>query len=116
MPKPTKGLKEWTLNANDRCDVCSAQAYVRPTGSTGDLLFCANILLDYSKDYNKDIWNDIITLLPEGYKQKRLVTLNYETLITMYQQRKGHKLEEWETFLLRMCRECPYLLHFTQNL
>ena len=34
--------KEWTLNALDRCDSCSAQAYVQVKGSTGDLLFCGH--------------------------------------------------------------------------
>jgi hypothetical protein len=33
---------EYTLTATDRCDSkdCSAQAYVRATGVTGELLFC----------------------------------------------------------------------------
>lgn len=33
---------EWVLTANDRCDSaeCSAQAYVKATGVTGELLFC----------------------------------------------------------------------------
>jgi hypothetical protein len=33
---------EWVLTANDRCDVghCSAQAYVKAIGVTGELLFC----------------------------------------------------------------------------
>jgi hypothetical protein len=30
------------LSALDRCDSCGAQAYVRATLATGDLLFCAN--------------------------------------------------------------------------
>lgn len=34
--------QEWILNANDRCDSCSAQAYVMIKGSTGDLLFCGH--------------------------------------------------------------------------
>lgn len=34
--------KEWLLNANDRCDQCSAQAYVMVKGSTGDLMFCGH--------------------------------------------------------------------------
>jgi len=34
--------KEWQLNALDRCDSCSAQAYVQVKGSTGDLLFCGH--------------------------------------------------------------------------
>jgi hypothetical protein len=33
---------EWVLTANDRCDSgnCGAQAYVRASGVTGELLFC----------------------------------------------------------------------------
>lgn len=33
---------DWALNANDRCDRCSAQAYVKVKGSTGDLMFCGH--------------------------------------------------------------------------
>ncbi len=35
--------KEWTLTNNDRCDaLCSAQAFVKAVGVTGELLFCAH--------------------------------------------------------------------------
>ncbi len=34
--------KEYILNALDRCDSCSAQAYVQVKGSTGDLMFCGH--------------------------------------------------------------------------
>jgi hypothetical protein len=30
------------LNAADRCDVCGAQAYIRVSLATGELLFCAH--------------------------------------------------------------------------
>lgn len=30
------------LKATDRCDVCGAQAYVRVTLATGELLFCSH--------------------------------------------------------------------------
>ncbi len=33
---------EKTLTALDRCDVCSAQAYVRVELATGELLFCSH--------------------------------------------------------------------------
>lgn len=33
---------EWKLNANDRCDRCGSQAYVKIAGSTGELLFCGH--------------------------------------------------------------------------
>ena len=32
----------YTLTALDRCDSCGAQAYVRVTLATGELLFCAH--------------------------------------------------------------------------
>ncbi|HEY5319872.1 MAG TPA: hypothetical protein VIJ76_03245 [Galbitalea sp.] len=32
----------YQLTALDRCDSCGAQAYVRATMSTGELLFCAH--------------------------------------------------------------------------
>jgi len=34
--KPTK----WILNANDRCDQCTAEALVRIKGVKGELTFC----------------------------------------------------------------------------
>ena len=30
------------LTANDRCDICGAQAYVRVEMAVGDLIFCAH--------------------------------------------------------------------------
>ena len=33
---------DYSLGAMDRCDSCGAQAYVRVTLQSGDLLFCAH--------------------------------------------------------------------------
>mgnify|MGYP006112234043 CR=1 FL=1 len=34
---------EWTLTNLDRCDAdCSAQAFVKATGVTGELMFCSH--------------------------------------------------------------------------
>ena len=46
----------------------------------------------------KDCWWQMIQLLPSSYNQKRTVMLNYEVLANIYRQRKGHKLDEWQTF------------------
>ena len=46
----------------------------------------------------KDIWWQMIQLLPTNYNQKRTVHLNYEVLGTMYRQRRHHKLDEWVEF------------------
>lgn len=34
--------QEKTLNANDRCDSCGAQAYVKVAGVSGELYFCGH--------------------------------------------------------------------------
>lgn len=47
---------------------------------------------------SKEDWYDLIQLLPSSYNQMRTVSLNYETLISMYFARKTHKLQEWHTF------------------
>ena len=46
----------------------------------------------------KQIWYNILQLLPNSYNQKRTVHLNYEVLGTMYKQRRHHKLSEWQVF------------------
>lgn len=43
----------------------------------------------------KDIWWQMIQLLPSSYNQKRTVMLNYEVLANIYQHRRNHKLDEW---------------------
>jgi hypothetical protein len=48
------------LNSNDRCDYarCGAQAYVRATGVSGELLFCAhhyNGIMDNAVGYDSMI-------------------------------------------------------------
>ena len=42
----------------------------------------------------KDIWWQMIQLLPSSYNQKRTVMLNYEVLANIYKSRRHHKLDE----------------------
>lgn len=51
-----------------------------------------------SEHSKKDIWWQIIQLLPSSYNQTRNVMLNYEVLAAMYRWRKDHKLDEWRKF------------------
>lgn len=58
-----------------------------------------NYLGDYGKiNGQKDMWWQMIQLLPSSYNQLRTVTLNYETLLNQYRARKHHKLDEWHTY------------------
>lgn len=54
---------------------------------------------NYKKDFSKkDIWWQMIQLLPTSYNQKRTVMLNYEVLANIYKSRRNHKLDEWRAF------------------
>lgn len=55
----------------------------------------------------KDIWWQMIQLLPSSYNQKRTVMLNYEVLVGIYRWRKDHKLDEWREFC-RWIEQLPY--------
>jgi len=46
--------QDWLLSPLDRCDRCNAEALVKVTGITGDLMFCGH-------HYNK------IMAIPDGY-------------------------------------------------
>jgi hypothetical protein len=46
----------------------------------------------------KDIWWQMIQLLPSSYNQTRNVMMNYEVLANIYKSRKDHKLDEWRNF------------------
>lgn len=63
-------------------------------------------VLNYLRDKylitgDKNIWYQIIQLLPSSYNQKRTILLNYEVLRAIYETRKDHKLDEWREF----CKE-----------
>lgn len=63
--------------------------------------------LRFIETKDKQIWYDIIQLLPSSYDQMRTCTLNYENLINIYHARKNHKLDEWH-ILCDHIRSLPY--------
>ena len=56
---------------------------------------------------DKDIWWQMIQLLPSSYNQTRNVMMNYEVLANIYKSRKNHKLDEWREFC-KWIEELPY--------
>ena len=59
------------------------------------------------KPKSKDIWWQLIQLLPSSYNQTRNVMLNYEVLANIYRQRKNHKLDEWRE-VCKWIESLPY--------
>ena len=52
----------------------------------------------FNEKKDKTLWYSIIQLLPSSYNQMRTVTMNYETLVSMYHSRRRHKLQEWHEY------------------
>ena len=65
----------------------------------------------YLNTKDKETWYEMIQLLPSSFMQIRTLDLNYETLITMYNQRKNHKLHEWYIFC-SWIETLPYMKEF----
>jgi hypothetical protein len=86
-----------------------------PTGyrySAKDLLtLTIETLNHYRKEYletkDKEIWYNLIQLLPSSYNQTRNVMMNYEVLANIYKSRKDHNLDEWREFC-QWIEELPY--------
>ena len=49
-------------------------------------------------EWRKEVWWQMIQLLPTSYNQRRTVMLNYEVLANIYKSRRNHKLDGWHTF------------------
>lgn len=62
---------------------------------------------DWGITSKKDIWRQIIQLLPDSYNQRSTLKLNYEVLANIYRWRKNHKLDEWQD-LCKWIETLPY--------
>lgn len=63
--------------------------------------------LRYLGSSDQNDWYSIIQLLPSSYNQLRTCTMNYETLVNIYNARKSHKLDEWH-MMCAWIRTLPY--------
>ena len=97
--------KEFTLN-DFSCEHLSPQAI----SNLKSTIKCMNDYREeFLKDKDKHNWWQIIQLLPSSYNQTRTVTITYENIYTMRQQRKGHKLDEWRIAFFNWSDELPHL-------
>lgn len=77
-----------------------------------DLLRYLNFIrTKFIETKDKAYWWQIIQLLPSSFNQMRTIDLNYETLFSIYHQRKGHKLDEWREFC-DWIETLPYMKEF----
>ena len=62
----------------------------------------------YNLTKDKVVWKKLIVNLPESWLQTRTVTMNYENLLSMINQRKNHKLTEWSVDFIQWAKTLPY--------
>lgn len=62
----------------------------------------------------KDVFLAIKETLPESYNQLRTIDTNYECLLSIYHQRKNHRLSEWsgENGFCNWIYSLPYMSEF----
>ena len=63
---------------------------------------------EYNKTKDKDVWYQMIQLLPSSYNQQRSLDFTYENALSMIHQRKNHKLDEWRKFV-DILKDLPYM-------
>lgn len=68
----------------------------------------------YLETKDKKYWKELVRWLPEGWLQRRTITLNYEVLLRQYFQRKNHKLTEWHIYC-DWIKTLPYMDEFIKE-
>ena len=68
---------------------------------------------DTSKEIKDEYFFEIKQLLPESYNQLRMIDTNYEALLSIYHQRKNHRLQEWREFCDWII-SLPYMKEFLE--
>lgn len=58
-------------------------------------------------EWRKEVWWQMIQLLPTSYNQRRTVQFNYAVLKNIYHSRQNHKLDEWREFC-QWIKTLPY--------
>lgn len=72
------------------------------------IMVMENLRKAYLATDDKRYWKELIRLLPEGWLQKRMTTLNYQVLRQMYFDRRHHKLTEWSKSFVEWVETLPY--------
>lgn len=63
--------------------------------------------MPYRQERRKQLWYNLIQLLPISYNQTRNIMLTYEALANIYKSCKGYRLDEWREFC-QWIEELPY--------
>lgn len=96
------------ITLNSLMDKIAILNRLRDVYLNGGILHHANGNVRAYGKKEKDIWWQMIQLLPSSYNQKRTVMMNYEVLANIYKSRRNHKLDEWSIGFMDWIKTLPY--------
>ena len=67
----------------------------------------AEVFKETDQIIKRQLWYQILQMLPESYNQRSTVQMNYAVLKNIYPYRINHKLDEWQDFCIWIER-LPY--------
>lgn len=115
---PTETILEKEFTVNDfSCEhlISDEPVPCKVVSSKQSLTVQIDILNKYREMYlehgDKAYWWQIVQLLPFSFNQMRTIDLDYETLFSIYGQRKDSNLDEWKDFC-KWIETLPYMKEF----
>ena len=93
----------YDMEVKDIVETAGLNTYYEPT----IIQFLEELRLKYIKTKNRKYWKELVRWLPESWLQTRTITMNYENVLNIVNQRKNHKLSEWR-WLVDKFRDLPY--------
>lgn len=121
-------LKWWDQFSTYIFTVCNSSSQMHKLGSKlltkEDFSSIDDRILDivnekitkYQQTKSKEDWRDMIDSIPQSFLYLRTVTMNYEVFLSIYANRKGHKMEEWRIFCGELRKDLPYMEIFLKEL
>lgn len=102
-----------TFNEDCFSHECCDKIQYAKDGLRNTIAVCEQLRNDFNETGNRDYWRALIELLPESYHMRATWDGSMETVLTMTQQRRHHKLhEEWKPFRAALFEQVPYLREF----
>ena len=98
------------LDNSEKVEIDCLSQYIENNADLWDyiVIVCEYLRQKYNETKDKRYWKELIRLLPESWLQTRTVTINYENILSMIHQRKGHKLTEWSKDFIEWAESLPY--------
>lgn len=74
----------------------------------GTISVLEDLRMLYNNTQVKSYWRAMIELLPMGYNLKATISMSYENVFNIINQRQGHKMMEWILFI-GILKDLPYV-------